>query len=75
MLVWFAGFAVNLAMNVVLLPHYGTYIASLSSSVAYTLLLGLHMRLFARQVGVRPLVPRPRELLLLLPRPSRSTAA
>src|SRR3954453_9405380 len=68
MLVWFAGLAVNLAMNLVLLPRYGTVVASVSSSVAYTLLLVLHMRLFSHDVGLRQLVPRPRELRSLLPR-------
>jgi O-antigen/teichoic acid export membrane protein len=75
MLVWFAGLAVNLAMNLLLLPRYGTYIAALSSSVAYTLLLVLHMRLFAREVGGRRLIPRPRELLMLIPSTSKSAGA
>ena len=51
MLVWFVGLAVNLAINVAFLPGHGTYVASLASSVAYTLLLVLHMQLFAREVG------------------------
>jgi O-antigen/teichoic acid export membrane protein len=59
MLVWFAGLGVNLAMNVVLLPRSGTYIASLASSVAYTLLLGLHVRMFANGTPTyRSLIPR-----------------
>jgi O-antigen/teichoic acid export membrane protein len=49
-LVWFAGLAVNLGMNVTLL-HNGTYVAALSSSVAYVLLLFLHVRLFAKESG------------------------
>lgn len=62
MLVWFVGLAVNIALNVAFLPSHGTYIAPLSSSVAYGLLLVLYIRLFAREVGgYRPLVPRPRE--------------
>ena len=61
-LVWFVGLAVNLAMNVMLLDAYGTWIASLSSSVAYTILLLLHVRMFARDVGgYRALRPSPRE--------------
>jgi O-antigen/teichoic acid export membrane protein len=61
-LVWFVGLAVNLAMNVLLLDAYGTWIASLSSSVAYTILLLLHVRMFARDVGgYRALRPSPRE--------------
>lgn len=75
MLVWFAGLAVNLAMNLALLPRYGTVVASVSSSVAYTLLLVLHVRLFSRDVGLRRLVPRPRELRALLPRTSARTPA
>jgi O-antigen/teichoic acid export membrane protein len=75
MLVWFAGLAVNLAMNLVLLPRYGTVVASVSSSVAYTLLLVLHMRLFSRDVGLRRLIPRLHELRWLLPRPAAGTPA
>jgi O-antigen/teichoic acid export membrane protein len=75
MLVWFAGFGVNLAMNLVLLPRYGTVVASVSSSVAYTLLLVLHVRLFSRDVGLRRLLPRPGELRSLLPRASTGAAA
>lgn len=64
MLIWFVGLAVNLAMNLVLLAEYGTYIAALSSSVAYTLLLVLHMRLFARDSGgYRALKPSLREVV------------
>jgi O-antigen/teichoic acid export membrane protein len=41
MLVWFAGVAVNVAINIVFLPRSGTYIASLASSIAYTPRSGL----------------------------------
>jgi O-antigen/teichoic acid export membrane protein len=51
MLVWFVGFGVNLAINLLFLNKYGTYIASLSSSIAYTVLLALHIRLFAKDYG------------------------
>lgn len=51
LLVWFVGLAINVAMNLALLDAYGTFIASLSSSVAYAILLLLHMRMFARDVG------------------------
>lgn len=62
LVVWFVGLAVNLAINLAFLPGHGAYVAALSSSVAYTLLLALHVRLFAREVGgVRELVPRPSE--------------
>jgi O-antigen/teichoic acid export membrane protein len=63
MAVWFVGLGVNLAINLVFLPSNGTYIAALSSSVAYTLLLVLHIRLFAREPGgARQLIPRRGEL-------------
>jgi O-antigen/teichoic acid export membrane protein len=50
-LVWIPGLAINLAINLTLLPGHGTYIASLASSVAYALVLVLHLRLFAREMG------------------------
>jgi O-antigen/teichoic acid export membrane protein len=48
---WIPGLALNLALDLVLLPHHGTYVASLASSVAYALVLILHLRMFARDVG------------------------
>lgn len=51
MLVWFVGLAVNVAMNLALLKAHGTWIASLASTVAYTVLMVLHVRMFARDVG------------------------
>src|SRR5947209_15477944 len=64
--VWFVGLAVNIAINLIFLPGNGTYIAPLSSSIAYTLLLVLYVRMFAREVGgLRELIPRPRELSAL----------
>jgi O-antigen/teichoic acid export membrane protein len=51
MLIWFVGLAMNLGINIAFLADEGTYIASLSSSIAYTFLLFLHLRLFARQSG------------------------
>jgi O-antigen/teichoic acid export membrane protein len=66
MVVWFVGLAVNLGINLLFLPRYGTHIAALSSSVAYTLLLALHVRLFADEIGgPRELVPRPSEMVAL----------
>jgi O-antigen/teichoic acid export membrane protein len=50
-LVWIPALAVNLAINLAFLHREGAYIASLASTVAYTFLLVLHMRLFARQAG------------------------
>jgi O-antigen/teichoic acid export membrane protein len=58
-LVWFVGLGVNVAINLVFLKGHGAYIASLSSSVAYSLLLALHVWLFARELGgYRRIVPR-----------------
>jgi O-antigen/teichoic acid export membrane protein len=63
-LVWIPGLALNVAINVVFLPGGPTYVASLASSVAYALLLVLHMRLFAREAGgYRMLLPRPRDVV------------
>jgi O-antigen/teichoic acid export membrane protein len=50
-LVWVPALLLNMTMNAILLPVGGTFIASLSSSIAYTLLLVLHLRLFAHQHG------------------------
>jgi O-antigen/teichoic acid export membrane protein len=49
--VWLVGLALNLALNVILLPNHGTYVASLTSSLAYALVLVLHLRMFARELG------------------------
>jgi O-antigen/teichoic acid export membrane protein len=50
-LVWIPGLAINLGLDIALLPHHGTYIASLASSVAYALVMVLHLRMFARELG------------------------
>jgi O-antigen/teichoic acid export membrane protein len=61
-LVWVVGLALNIAINVVFLKSGGTYVASLSSSIAYGAVLLLYMRLFARELGgYRRMMPRPRE--------------
>lgn len=66
MLVWFIGLSVNLALNLTLLASHGTYIAALSSSIAYAVLLVLHVRMFAAEAGsYRVLWPRAGELLEL----------
>jgi O-antigen/teichoic acid export membrane protein len=63
MLVWFIGLSVNLALNLTLLASHGTYIAALSSSIAYAILLVLHVRMFAAEAGsYRILWPRLGEL-------------
>ncbi|HTA32088.1 MAG TPA: polysaccharide biosynthesis C-terminal domain-containing protein [Solirubrobacteraceae bacterium] len=60
--VWIPGLAINLALDLTLLPHHGTYVASLASSVAYALVLVLHLRMYAREVGgwgpLRPTLSR-----------------
>ena len=62
MFIWFAGLIVNLAINIAFLSSQGTYIAPLSSSIAYTLLLVLYLRLFASEIGgYGRLVPSPGE--------------
>jgi O-antigen/teichoic acid export membrane protein len=56
--VWIPGLALNLALNLVLLAHHGTDVASIASSMAYALVLVLHMRMFARDLGGwSPLLP------------------
>jgi O-antigen/teichoic acid export membrane protein len=49
--VWLPGLLVNLTIDLTLLPGHGTYIASIASTVAYALVLVLHLRLFARDMG------------------------
>jgi O-antigen/teichoic acid export membrane protein len=62
--IWVVGLAVNVAINVLFLPGRGAWVASLASSVAYGLLLVLHVWLFAHEAGsYRALVPRPREVV------------
>lgn len=50
-LIWIPGLAVDVVINVILLPKDGVYIASLSSSITYLLVLLLHMRMFAKEFG------------------------
>jgi O-antigen/teichoic acid export membrane protein len=64
-LVWFGGLAVNLAINLPFLGS-GAYVASIASTVAYAVVLILHMRMFAREVGgVAKLRPRVGETLAM----------
>jgi O-antigen/teichoic acid export membrane protein len=58
-LIWVFGLAVNIGINVLFLRPGRLYVAPLSSTIAYALLLALHVRLFARMgSGWRALVPR-----------------
>jgi|HubBroStandDraft_3_1064219.scaffolds.fasta_scaffold00250_3 O-antigen/teichoic acid export membrane protein len=49
--VWIPGLLVNVVVDVVLLPHHGTYIASIASTAAYAIVLILHLRRFAGELG------------------------
>ena len=75
LLYWAAALVLNMGMNIALLPAYGTYIASLSSSVTYVALLVVHARLFSRDAGgLTALVPRVGETTRMIRtamRPSR----
>lgn len=61
---WLAGLALNVVLNLAFLPGRGAWVAALTSSITYALLLVLHMWLFAREAGgFRALVPRPGEVV------------
>jgi O-antigen/teichoic acid export membrane protein len=49
--IWFVGLGLNVAINVAFLPGRGAWVASLASSVAYAVLLTLHVWLFVREAG------------------------
>jgi O-antigen/teichoic acid export membrane protein len=65
LLVWIPGLVLNFAIVFPLLAdHASVNVAALAASLSYTLILVLHMRMFARESGsYRVLVPRPREAL------------
>jgi O-antigen/teichoic acid export membrane protein len=64
MAIWFVGLAVNLAINLAFLPGRGAYVASLASSIAYGVLLALHVWLFAKEAGgYGAMRPRLREVV------------
>ncbi len=61
-IVWLPGVVVVLGLDLALIPVYGAYVASIASSIGYTLVLILHMRLFAETPGgYAQLRPRFRE--------------
>jgi len=65
-LVWLPGLIVNFAILEIFLPGHQAYVAALASTIAYVIVLALHMRLFATEArGYRVLLPRPRELIQL----------
>jgi O-antigen/teichoic acid export membrane protein len=51
MAIWLFGLALNIVLNLALLPGRGAWVAALTSSVTYAVLLVLHMWLFAREAG------------------------
>jgi O-antigen/teichoic acid export membrane protein len=65
--VWFVGLALNIAINVAFLPGRGAWVASLASSIAYAVLLALHLWLFVREAGgVAVLRPRTGEIVRMV---------
>jgi O-antigen/teichoic acid export membrane protein len=61
--IWFVGLGLNVAINVAFLPGRGAWVASLASSIAYAVLLGLHVWLFVREAGTwSALRPRSAEI-------------
>lgn len=57
-LMWLASLVVNVSVNVLFLSD-GTYVAALSSTLAYLMLLILHVRMFRNESGsIMTLVPR-----------------
>jgi O-antigen/teichoic acid export membrane protein len=62
--IWAVGIALNVVLNVVFLPGRGAWVASVTSSISYGLLLVLHMWLFAREAGSYGVMrPRAREVV------------
>ena len=61
--IWFVGLGLNVAINVAFLPGRGAWVASLASSIAYAVLLALHVWLFVREAGTwSALRPRTAEI-------------
>jgi O-antigen/teichoic acid export membrane protein len=57
-LIWAGGLVFNVVANMILLPAFGTYMASVVSSVTYIGVLALHIRLFiAASDGAITLLP------------------
>jgi O-antigen/teichoic acid export membrane protein len=65
--IWFVGLALNVAINVAFLPGRGAWVASLASSIAYAVLLALHLWLFVRESGsLGVLRPRAGEIVRMV---------
>jgi O-antigen/teichoic acid export membrane protein len=61
---WVFGLALNIVLNLAFLPGRGAWVAALTSSITYAVLLALHMWLFVQEAGrVRALIPRPGEVV------------
>jgi O-antigen/teichoic acid export membrane protein len=64
---WLVGLAVNVLGNVLLLPGSGIVVAPIMSTVAYAMVLVVHLVVFAREVGgPAALIPRPLEAVRLV---------
>jgi O-antigen/teichoic acid export membrane protein len=62
--IWGFGISLNVVLNLLFLPGHGAWVASLTSSISYGILLFLHMWLFAREAGgYNALRPRAREVV------------
>lgn len=67
MLIWIPGMAINLGIVFIWLPGEHAWVAALATSVAYTAVLALHMRTFAKESGgYGVLIPRPTDIPGLL---------
>jgi len=63
-LIWVFGIALNVVLNLIFLPGRGAWVASLTSSISYGILLVLQMWLFAREAGGYAVMrPRAREVI------------
>lgn len=61
---WVPGVVFNIVANAILLPIYGTVVAPITSTITYSIVLGLYMRMFARETGgYGSMMPRPREFV------------
>lgn len=70
--IWAAGVLLNVVLNLILLPLFGTVMASITSTATYVCVLALHVRLFARIDSPAPsLRPSVRETLALVGRRMR----
>jgi O-antigen/teichoic acid export membrane protein len=64
MAIWVVGLTLNIVLNLAFLPGRGAWVAALTSSITYAVLLALHMWLFVKEAGsYGSLVPRPTEVL------------